>query len=486
VRVLHVASEVAPFSKTGGLADVSNALPRATAKLGMKVAVVMPRYRAVDPTRWSLARRLRPLPVPLGEATHEVTVYEGRLPGSDVVVYAVDHAPSFDREGIYGDASGDYLDNYRRYALLCRAALEIGEHMWGGFDLLHAHDWQTGLGPFMIARGWLGRRPATVLTLHNMAFQGLAPHAAIAELGLGADVWSPEGLEFYGQVSLLKAGIVYSDRLTTVSPRYAREIQTPDEGYGMDGLLRANARKLTGILNGADYDVWSPERDTRIAARFSAKDPSGKARCKEALQRELELPERPDIPLVGAISRITDQKGFDLVIEAADELAHLDAQFVILGSGTPVLEDRLRKLGQRFPTKVSFRNGYDEALAHRIEAGSDLFLMPSRFEPCGLTQLYALRYGTVPLVRATGGLDDSVVDFDPQTATGTGFKFTDYSAKALVATLKRALGVYRTRDLFRELRQRAMGVDFSWGASARRYADVYAEALREAAQAKPS
>ena len=463
---------------------MTDALPRATAKLGMKSAIVMPRYRSIDPTRWSLARRLRPLSVPLGGESHEVTVYEGRLPGSDVVVYAIDHPPSFDREGIYGDASGDYLDNYRRYALLCRAALEVGEHLWGGFDLCHAHDWQGGLAPFMIARGWLGRRPATVLTLHNLAFQGLAPHVALEELGLGADAWSPEALEFYGQISLLKAGIVFADRLTTVSPRYAREIQTHEHGWGMDGLLRASAGKLTGILNGADYDVWSPERDMRIAARYSAKDPSGKARCKEALQRELELPERPDIPLVGAISRITDQKGCDLVIEAADEIAHLDAEFVILGSGTPVLEDRLRKLAQRFPTKLAFRSGYDEPLAHRIEAGSDLYLMPSRFEPCGLTQLYALRYGTVPIVRATGGLDDSVVDFDPQTSTGTGFKFTDYTAKALVATLKRALAVYRTRDLHRELRQRAMSVDFSWDASARRYADVYAEAMRDAAAAR--
>ncbi len=482
LKVLHVASEVAPFSKTGGLADVASALPRALSRLGVKVAIVMPRYRGVDATRWSLARRLRPLVVSMGPQTWEVTVYEGQLPGSNVTVYALDHAPSFDREGLYGDASGkDYADNVKRFALLCRGALEIGNTMWGGFDVAHAHDWQAGLLPFLIARAPAGAtpRPATVLTLHNLAFQGLAPASAVQELGLGADAFTPEGIEFYGQVSTLKAGIVSADRVTTVSPRYAREIQTAEHGAGLDGLLRAHAGKLTGILNGVDYDVWSPERDPLIASRYSAKDLVGKSRCKEALQRELELPVRPDVPLLGAITRITDQKGFDLVIEAADELGALDMQLAILGSGAPALEDKLKKLAARIPGKLAFRGGYDDALSHRIEAGSDLYLMPSRFEPCGLTQLYALRYGTIPIVRATGGLDDSVVDFDVKTGTGTGFKFEQYSGRALVQTIKRAISVYRSKDAFRELRTRAMQLDFSWSASARRYAEIYA-ALRSA------
>jgi len=478
VRVLHVASEVEPLSKTGGLADVAAALPRALVQLGVKVAVVTPRYRSVDVGRWALARRLRPLQVQLGH-TVEVTVYEGNLPGSAVTLYAVDH-PLFDRDGVYGDKHGEFGDNWRRFGLLSRAALHIGHELWGGVDVVHAHDWQAGLAPLWTARGVGGAR-GSVLTIHNMAFLGLAPPGALGELGLPPEVWSPEGLEFYGKGSLLKAGIVFADRVTTVSPRYAREIRTPEGGYGMDGLLRARAGKLSGILNGVDYQLWSPERDPRLPANYRAGDLAGKTACKAALQRELELPVRPDVPLFGAISRITDQKGWDLLVspEVEAELAALDAQIVILGSGDGGLEHRLRGLAQRLPSKLVLRTGYDDGLAHRIMAGSDLYLMPSRFEPCGLTQLYALRYGTVPVVRATGGLDDSVVDHDAPTGTGTGFKFHDYAPHALLATMRRAAAVFRQRVELRGLIQRGMAMDFSWSASAKRYLTLYQEIVKE-------
>jgi starch synthase len=486
LSVLHVASEVAPFSKTGGLGDVAAALPRALARAGATVRVVTPRYRTIDPRTHVLARRLTPLSVTLGAQTESIGLFEGTLPGGVVPVTFLDHA-LYDRDGLYGDGAKDYPDNGRRFALLCRAALELCHRNDWWPDVVHAHDWQAGLAILLAARGAVAGRPIprTVFTVHNLAFQGLVDKTILDEVGISADLFTPAGLEFYGKVSLLKAGLAYADRITTVSPRYAREIQTPELGAGLDGFLRERAAKIVGILNGIDTDVWSPERDPMIPARFDAIDRTGKTACKAALQREVGLPVRPNVPLIGSVSRLTEQKGFDLIAQAHDELGRLDAQFVFLGAGEARYQSALEDLARRYPTKFALRIAYDEPLAHRIEAGSDLFLMPSRFEPCGLNQLYSLRYGTLPIVRSTGGLDDSVVDYDDRSATGTGFKFTDYGAEALLRTIRRGLAVYQRKREWHDLVGRVMGLDYGWDRSARLYLELY-QKLVDGARAEPS
>jgi starch synthase len=476
MRVLHVASECAPYAKTGGLADVLGALPHALGRLGLDVTVVMPRYRSIDPERFGLARWLRTLPVRIGGETVEIGFYEGTPPGgARVRLLLVEHAPSFDRDGLYGPpGGGDFADNARRFAVLGASALAIAEALGAWPDVLHGHDWQAG--PSLLYARQFGFRapPRTVFTVHNLAYQGLFPSTIVEELGLPPELYQPDGFEFYGQVSLLKAGLALADRITAVSPCYAEEIKTPEHGVGLDGLLRARADQLVGILNGADYDVWDPEVDPHLPARYSAARLDGKRICKAALQRELGLPERPRAPLCGSISRLAEQKGFDLVCAALPKLlAETDLQYVILGSGDASIERALRQLAARHPTRLAVRIAYDEALAHRIEAGCDLYVMPSRFEPCGLNQIYSLRYGTPPIVRATGGLDDTIVDYDARSRTGTGFKFRPYTPAALDEAWRRALGAYQVTDEFTALVRRAMAQDFSWAASARRYLELY-------------
>ncbi len=479
MRVLHVASEVAPFSKTGGLADVLGALPRAQARLGADVTIVTPRYRSVDPQRFGFARWLRTIPVPLGTEVVDVGVYEGALPGgAGVRVLLIDHPPSFDRDGLYGTAAGDYPDNARRFTLLGRAALAVAAHLEIWPHLLHGHDWQAG--PALIYAQHAGgdlRPPATVFTLHNLAYQGIFPESTVDELGFPRSLWHPGGFEFYGNLSLLKAGLVLADRVTTVSPTYAKEIQTVEHGMAMDGVLRSLAGKLVGIVNGVDYDVWSPEHDPQLARAYSREDLSGKRACKTALQRELGLQIKPETPLCGSISRLAFQKGFDLVLEALPQLLEEDVQYVLLGTGEPALETAFRELAARHKGKLAVRIAYDDQEAHRIEAGADLFVMPSRWEPCGLNQMYSLRYGTPPIVRATGGLDDTIVDYEPRSRSGTGFKFGAYSKDALAETWRRALAAYRRPEEFRALQKRGMAQDFSWTASARRYVELYERVL---------
>ncbi len=472
ITVLHVASEVAPFAKSGGLADVAASLPRAQASYGVRPIVVLPRYRGID-TR-TLARRLQPVDVPLGRRSERVIVHEGTLQGGRVRALLIDH-PWFDRDGLYGDASGEYKDNGLRFALLARAALEVSHQLDVWPDLVHGHDWQAGLLPFYAGRGVVKDRPVpkSVFTVHNLAFRGLFDKSLVDELGLGWEVFTPDTAEFYDQLCFLKAGLAYADEITTVSPRYAREIQTPEQGYGLDGFLRARAGKLVGILNGIDADEWDPAHDTALPVRYDADDPTGKAACKAALQRELGLPVRASVPLVASISRLTDQKGFDLVVQAGEELARSEAQYVFLGTGDPRYEQALRELARRHPMRVAVRIAHDEDTAHRLLAGADIFLMPSRYEPCGLTQMYAMRYGAVPIVRATGGLDDTVVDYDVKTRTGSGFKFDEADAGALGRAVRRATTAYKHKDAWLELTVSVMRLDFAWARSARRYVQLY-------------
>jgi starch synthase len=477
MRILHLASEVAPYAKTGGLADVLGGLPEALAKEGLEIIVAVPRYRSIDPGRFHLARRLRTFSVPLGPERVSVGLYEGHPPATPKVrVWLIDHPSSFDRDGIYGTPDGrDFPDNARRFALFGAAALTIAGELDLWPHVIHGHDWQAG--PALLYADAAHPRPRLIFTIHNLAYQGLFPESVIGPLGLPRHRFNPEGFEFYGQAGFLKAGLTTADRLTTVSPRYAQEIQTPEQGAGLDGLLRSRQKVLSGILNGVDYRVFAPGHDPALAATYSPEDLSGKRECKASLQRELGLPIRPDTPLSGSISRLTDQKGFDLVLGALPELLADDMQYVILGSGDAAIVQKLTELGKKHPKKLAVRIAYDETLAHRIEAGCDLYVMPSRFEPCGLNQLYSLKYGTPPIVRATGGLDDTIVDHEPRSRTGTGFKFEAYEARALASAWRRAHAAYQNHAEFTELQKRAMAQDFSWGAAARTYAQLYRAAL---------
>jgi starch synthase len=471
MQVLFVSSEVAPWSKTGGLGDVGGALPRALADRGHDVTVVTPRYGTIDARERGFAPEGRTLRI-RGEPTG-LWVRRGR---PDVVL--VEHERFYgSRRGLYGDGAHDYPDNAERFAHLSRAALALPAALGLRPAIVHANDWQTGLAPYLLRHEHAGD-PAlagarTVFTIHNLAYQGVFPKQVVPFLGLPWDVFRVDAMEFFDRVSFMKAGLSFADALTTVSPTYAREILTPDGGVGLDPVLRHRRHALHGILNGIDVGEWDPARDPHLPAHYSARDLSGKGACKASLQRELGLPVRPDVPLVAMVSRLVDQKGVDLVVGALGQLATREVQLAVLGTGSPAYEEAFRRAAAAQPSQVAVRIGFDEGLAHRLEAGADLFLMPSRFEPCGLNQMYSLRYGTVPVVRAVGGLDDTVEDYDGWTR-GTGFKFREYTREALLLALRRALDTYRDRRAWRGLVLRGMSQDFSWGRSARAYEALYA------------
>jgi starch synthase len=472
--VLFVASEVAPFSKTGGLGDVAAALPKALAARGHRVAVVTPRYGSIDP----VARGLERLPHGLWAGGHGFALYRA---GGPAPVYFVEHEHFFGgRRGLYDEHHHAYLDNADRFAFFTRAALTVPRAIGLSPRIVHVHDWQTGLAPWLLSHEFVGQPWAmaarTVFTVHNLAYQGRFGPDDAFRVGLPAHVLRPEAMEFHGGVSFMKSGLVFSDAITTVSPRYAAEIQTPEFGEGLDGLLRHRSARLTGIVNGIDYDEWDPARDRFLPARFTAGDLSGKAACKEALQREMGLPVRAGVPLVAMVGRLAEQKGVDLVAAALRELLELDLQLAVLGSGRHDYEELFRHVARERPDRVAARIGFDERLAHRLEGGADLFLMPSRFEPCGLNQMYSLRYGTVPVVRAVGGLDDTVEDYDGASG-GTGFKFAEYRPQAMLSALRRAIDVYRDRDAWRGIVTRGMAKDFSWQHSGAEYEALFERLL---------
>ena len=473
--IVMITPEAHPFAKTGGLAEVAAALPDALARLGHAVTIVMPRYRGIDvadAVRKDLRVAFGPGELPFG-------VYERPL-GENVRVAFVDAPDLFDREGIYGTASGDYADNAIRFAFFSRAALECVRDRGTRPSILHAHDWQAGLVPVyqkmhLSADPIVGGVP-TVFTIHNLAFQGLFPPATLAYVGLGWEMLNVQAMEYWGQISYLKGGINFSEKITTVSPAYAKEIVRPELGFGFDGILSRRSADLVGILNGIDTDRWNPERDPFVPASFSSADVSAKRDAKRALLEAAGLTADDSAltrPLIGLVSRLTDQKGFDLIAAAAESFMSLDATWVMLGSGDRGYEAQWQALARRHPGRVAATIGFDERLAHLIEAGSDIFLMPSRFEPCGLNQMYSLRYGTVPVVRATGGLDDTVADFDPATGNGTGFKFREYTPSALVHSVQRALAMYQNPAVWRRIQAAGMSLDFSWDVSAREYVKVY-------------
>jgi len=475
MRVLYASTEVYPALKTGGLADVNAALPVALLEAGADVRFLLPAFPAIARAAIEV-QSVTELKAPIGDA--KLRVLRGLLAG--VPAYLIEAGSLYARSGNpYVDDEGrDWPDNHLRFALLGWVAARFADGSIDNWrpDIVHGHDWHTGLAPaYLAARG--GERPASVFTVHNLGYQGEFPAETFRELALPANFFSIYGIEFYGKVNFMKAGLHYADRITTVSPTYAKEIQTPEFGFGMDGLLRSRAGVLTGILNGVDRAIWNPATDAAIAARYSRQNIRGKARCKADLRAELGLAES-DGPVFGVVSRLTSQKGLDLVLEVLHELVGLGGQLALLGAGDQALEAGLRAAAARYPGAVSVRLGYDEALAHRHFAGSDVILVPSRFEPCGLTQMYALAYGALPLVRRVGGLADTVVDADAEAiaaGTATGFVFTAASAQGLRGALERTLALWREPRRWARVRGTAMRRDFSWASAATRYLDLYRE-----------
>jgi len=473
--VLIIGSEALPFAKTGGLADVLGALPLALARLGWRVTVALPRYRGVDDG--TLVERFT---IPVGGSVFDVGFFEAPL-ADGARALLVDCPELYDRDALYGVGNVDYPDNARRFALLVRAALEFAGRSGSGPAVVHAHDWQAGLAPVYLKTLYathpvLAGMP-TVFTIHNLAYQGLFEPDWLPRLDLPWSLFTPEQLEFWGRISFMKGGINQSEMVTTVSARYAEEIQTPAFGAGFDGILRRRSADLVGILNGIDVDEWDPARDPALPCSYSAADLSGKVACKRELLARYQLPVDEAAlgrPLIGMISRMVDQKGFDLVAAAAEDLVALDASYIVLGTGERRYEEMLLDLAQRHPARVGARIGFDETLAHLIEAGADLFLMPSQFEPCGLNQMYSLRYGTVPIVRAVGGLADTVRDGE------TGFVFTDYTPEALIGAVRRAVATFADKPRWRALQQAGMRQDHAWDRSAQEYVKIYERAVDKA------
>lgn len=476
-----IASEALPFAKTGGLADVLGALPPAIARLGWEVTVALPRYRGI--IGGSLLERF---PVTIGGYSCDVGFFEVPLEGGARALL-VDCPEFFDRDELYGVGDTDYPDNARRFGTLVRAALEFAGRRGAGPAVVHAHDWQAGLALIYLRTLYathptLGRA-ASVFTIHNLAYQGLFEADWLPRLDLGWELFTVDGLEYWGRISFLKGGINDADLVTTVSRRYAQEIQTPEFGFGFDGILRARSSDLVGIQNGIDTVRWDPAHDPFIPVPYDAKDLTGKAAAKAELLARYNLPTGEATlkrPLVAMISRMVDQKGFDLIAALVDDLPRLDATFVVLGTGEARYQELWKRLAVEYPDRIGARIGFDEPLAHLIEAGADIFLMPSRFEPSGLNQLYSLRYGTVPVVRAVGGLADTVIDYAPRKTTATGFVFRDYRADALMEALQRALALYPDRRKWRALQLTGMKQDYSWDRSAREYVKIYERALKRA------
>ncbi len=473
MRIVFVASEGVPHSKTGGLADVVGALPPVLAALGHEVEVLLPRYRITKPGQ--VLPHLKSLTLPLGSGFKFASIQDGGE-AAGVHHYLVDCAEFFDREGLYQVNGQDYPDNAVRFAAFSLACLECMKRFANPPDVIHCHDWQTALVPIYLANLYQDdaffRKTSVVFTIHNLGYQGHFPPHILPQISLHAGLFTIDGLEFYGKVNLLKGGIIFSDFVTTVSRRYAEEIQTPEFGYGLEGVLKTRADFLQGILNGVDYDAWNPATDKLISANYTPENLKGKETSKKALLEKMGVAEPAlERPVVGIVSRFAAQKGFDLIAEIAEQLMAEHLYVVALGTGEPEYENLFRALAERYSGKFLVKIAYDNNLAHQIEAGADMFLMPSRYEPCGLNQIYSMKYGTVPVVRATGGLDDTVEAFDGKT--GTGFKFSEYSPEALLATLQQALAIFHQPKVWRKLIQNCMRKDFSWASSARQYAKIY-------------
>ena len=483
LKIVFASSEVTPFAKTGGLADVSASLPSAMASLGHQVRIVMPMYRSVMEGPYKLELMESSIEIPYRGQLLKAKVYHSKIE-PNLLIYFIRRDEFFDRSGLYRLPEGDYFDNPDRFIFLSRGVLHLLKLIGFQPDIIHCNDWQTSLVPVYLKSLYKDdpffRSTRTIFTIHNLAYQGVFPKEYMDVSGLPKELFSIKGIEYYGKINFMKGGIMLADIISTVSERYAQEIRTPEFGYGLDGVLRDRSGDIYGVLNGVDYSEWNPETDPHIAVNYSAKDLSGKEKCKEALMKILELQGPEEYPIIGMITRLADQKGFDLLAEAIDELLKLELFLVLLGQGEEKYEKRFSEEGKKHNGRFGVRITFDSILAHRIEAGADMFLMPSRYEPCGLNQMYSLKYGTIPIVRATGGLDDTIKEFDPKTEKGNGFKFSEYSSKALIEKVKKALAMYQNKELWMKLVKNAMSEDFSWERSALKYQDIYYQALSKA------
>jgi starch synthase len=482
LNVLFLSSEVDPFAKTGGLADVSGALPQVLKSLGVEIRVMMPRYGSINERRTRIHEmiRLKDIEVPLGSRLHLANVRSSFLTSAHdkVQVYFVDNHALFGRHGLYvhPETRKDYADNDERFAFFCRSAFEILKRMGWAPDIIHCNDWPTGLVPVyrrtLYRDDPLFKDTRTIFTIHNMAYQGIFPKKSFARTGLPEEVLSEEGVEAYGQLNFLKGGLVFADAITTVSEKYAEEIATSVEfGAGLQHIVAKRKKDLTGILNGVDYSQWDPSVDELTPHRFDARSLDLKVENKKVLLERVKLPFQENVPVIGIISRLAAQKGFDLIGEILDDLMKLEVQLVVLGTGEKPYHDLFEKAARRYPQKVAVALAFNNELAHLIEAGSDMFLMPSRYEPCGLNQIYSLRYGTVPIVRATGGLADTIDDVEG--SNGTGFTFKNYKASELLKTVQRARHAFADQAAWKKLMKAGMAKDFSWEVSARKYLHLY-------------
>lgn len=483
MKVLYVSSEVVPFAKTGGLADVAGVLPLHVQQSGCDIRVVTPLYSATQKKGFDLDPIGSEFKVQMGLKTYSGLFLKAVFKQS-VPIYFVQCDELYVRDGLYGDQDGDYPDNAERYIFFCRAVLELCRQIDFPPDVMHCNDWQTGLIPAYIKAGFgtgFFDTTATVFTIHNIAYQGLSGWDKFELTGLPHWFYDMRGLEYWGQMSMLKAGIIFSGIITTVSRKYAREILSPEYGCGLEGILHDRRTDLYGVLNGVDYDEWNPGTDKLIVTRYTAQTLKLKKQCKKDLLVQCGLPEALlAAPLIGSISRLVDQKGFDLIAEAMDRLLRLGAGYILLGSGDTAYERLFKKLASRNKNCMSFCCAYDNQLAHKIEAGCDMFLMPSRYEPCGLNQIYSLKYGTVPIVRATGGLDDSIIDCSADALdTGNGFKFEEYTAEALFGAVQHAVALYKNASSWTQLMLKGMSCNFSWSMSAADYLRLYAIALKK-------
>jgi len=476
MRILLASSEVHPYSKTGGLADSVGAFGKALAKAGHEVGIVTPLHRgvhasfpAMQPVDWQFD-----LPLGTKRCNAELHVLE---PTERLRVYFINQPQYFDRTGLYGENGTDYWDNGERFIFFSKCVAHLARYLPWKPEVLHVNDWHTGLVPLIVAQQSRMEKwndpPQVCLTIHNLAYQGVFPRNTFALTNLPANLFSPDSAEFYGQLNCLKAGIAAANVITTVSPRYAREITTPEFGAGLDGLLRKRQSSLIGILNGVDYDEWNTTNNAFLPSKYSVNDLAGKAACKAALQADLGLVVNSATPLFGVVTRLAEQKGIDITLGALEEMLSADMQFVMLGSGSPNFERAFQDLARRLPDQVAVRIGYNQSLAHRIEAASDFYLMPSRFEPCGLNQMYSLRYGTIPIVRRTGGLDDTVVDLLEHAQLADGIKFSEYSAHGLSKAIRKALVLFQDKQLMNRYRRNGMIVNFSWGKAVREYVGAY-------------
>ncbi|MBI5238187.1 MAG: glycogen synthase GlgA [Deltaproteobacteria bacterium] len=477
--IVFVSPEAAPFAKTGGLADVAGALPVALKALGCNVTLIHPLYREVRASGARLEKADFEVSAPVGERLIKGGVFRGDLEAVDVFFIECDEF--FDRTYLYGTEDRDYFDNLERFSFFSRAALEVIKTGRIKADVIHSNDWQTGLVSAYLkdiyAKDPHFANTASVFTIHNMAYQGIFPAGQYNITGLSPALFSPEGLEFWGRVNFLKAGITFSDAITTVSTTYAKEIQTPENGNGLEGVLLGKKDRLYGILNGADYKLWNPEKDALIPANFSVNDLDGKSSCKRSLLKKFGLKSKKAVPVLGIVARLTEQKGFDILLEAMTELMDNDIRLVILGAGEARYKRLIEEEAKKYPDKLSFRFGFDVKLSHLVMAGSDIFLMPSKFEPCGLNQIYCMKYGTIPIVRRTGGLNDTVRDVS--TGQGaTGFKFAGYSKDALLEKFREAVSIFRDKEAWDALIRNAMKGAFSWQEAAKKYIEVYGKASK--------